>query len=128
MKKRFGFTLAEIMVAVFIFAIGILAIIGTLPWLLRAEKDAEMSTNAWMFAEKYMGEIRAAPYGNLSSFNDASAQNVPGYPVYRFRRTVADADSGSYGSNLKKITVTITWAVQGIPHIYNLIDLISAGQ
>lgn len=125
---RKGFSLMEIMVAVFIFAVGILALVGSLPWLLKSEKTAEMYTKAWILAERYMGEIRAADYGNLGSFNDASAQDAAGYPGYQYRRTVADADNASYGSNLRKITVNITWSSHGQSHTYALIDFIAAGQ
>jgi prepilin-type N-terminal cleavage/methylation domain-containing protein len=75
-----GFTLIELSLAIFIFAIGILGVFKLFPMAQLAEREASNKTASVMLAQKHIETIRAIgyTYGNLPDDSDD-----PGYGLYR---------------------------------------------
>lgn len=128
-KPKKGFTLVEVLIAVFIFTIGILAIIGNLPWLVGAEKVTEMYTVASILAERQMELIQSDPdYDALATtYNDSysTRRNISGYPQYKSCLKVSSI-SGTY-NDLKKITVIIFWTASSKQHSFTLVGIRKRG-
>jgi len=128
-KPILGFTLIEVIISVFIFTIGILAIIGNLPWLIGAEKVTKMYTTASILAERQMELIQSDPnYNSLTTtYNDSysTRRGITGYTAYKSCLKVSNI-SGTY-ENLKKITVIIFWYAQGKQHSFTLVSIRKRG-
>ena len=110
-KLKRAFTLLEVMVALGIFAMGILALIGNLPWALSSARITEMQTIATMLAERQIESIKSDPdYENLEiTYNDSSStrRDIPQYTTYKAALNVVSVPNTA--NELKKITVIIFW-------------------
>ena len=128
-SKNQAFTLMEVLIAIFIFTIGILAIIGNLPWLISAEKVTQMYTTASQLGERYMELIQSDPDYNAleTNYNDSSStrRDIPNYPAYKACLKVEVVPNTS--NDLKKITVIIFWYSQGKEHSFTLVNLRKRG-
>lgn len=107
-----GFTLVEILVAVSVLLIGIVAIIQVFPISFSMETDTQLETQAVFLAQEKMEEIMSDSYEGVE-IGDTS-ENLTA-PFDRFVREVSvdyvdsslnptDSDTG-----LKMIEVTVTW-------------------
>ena len=127
--KNKAFSLIEVIIAIGIFAVGILAILGNLPWAIDAEKVTEMFTSASILAERYMEQIIFDPdYANLEvNYNDTytTRRTIPNYPAYKACLKVTQI-AGTNG-DLKKITVIIFWYAHGRENSYTLVNLRKRG-
>jgi len=124
-SKR-GSVLLEMMVSIILFTVGILAVIGGLPYLSQAEKITKQYTTAVVLAERYMEEIKsqslsATSYNNLNTAycdNSATRNAVSGYPG--FYSCLQVVNNGN--AELKKITVNIYWSVSGREKRFTLVN------
>lgn len=125
MRPGKAFSLIEVIIAIGIFAVGILAILGSLPWAVDAEKVTEMFTSASVLAERYVEQIIFDPdYANLEvNYNDnyATRRVIPNYPAYKACLKVTPVP-GTDG-DLKKITVIIFWYTHGRENSFTLVNL-----
>jgi prepilin-type N-terminal cleavage/methylation domain-containing protein len=131
MNKRLkrAFSLIEVIIAIGIFAVGILAILGNLPWVVESEKLTEMYTQASILAERYIELIKYDPdYQNLeTNYNDtySTRRSIAGFQAYKACLKV-EAISGT-SSDLKKITVIIFWYAHNREHSFTLVNLRKRG-
>lgn len=104
-ESQCGVVLLEALIAVLIFSIGILGIVGLQATMVKNTSEAGYRSEASYLAQKRIGEMWATP-GALADFleEDADISNATTLPAAR--RTVARSASGSY-------VVTITWKMPG---------------
>ena len=104
-KPEQGMALVEGLIAILIFSIGILSIVGLQAANLRQANDAKYRVDASFLANQTLGMIWA-DRENLTAY--AREEAIPGLP--KGKRTV-DVDGS-------QVTVTITWQLPGesAPH------------
>ncbi|SHH95932.1 type IV pilus modification PilV family protein [Desulfofustis glycolicus] len=106
-RKRNGFTLLEVMIALGIFSIGILAVIGAQHLVVRGNANGNVVTEQMLLAQRTMERLKNNPDPTtLSSGTDANidANGDPGGP-YTVSRRVTNALS-STSSRVIEVTVT----------------------
>ena len=132
LKKADGFTLIEFLVALLIFAIGILALTSLQVFVLRSDISAHHHTQAVQISYSMMDRLRSNRSAAIAgSYNIASAAAIPagdGNPP------LADDDMADWNTNELSLlpngdvfinctpsgicTVTVSWSdVQGDPSV-----------
>ena len=97
-----GFTLIEVLVAIAIFAIGILAVAKMQYWTFRNNNTADKTTQATMLARQKIEEIKNQDIEDMTSGNDSVG-------IY-----TRDWDPNTaVGSWARLIRVTVSWDQQG---------------
>jgi len=114
-KYAKGFTLIEILIALTILAMGIIAAMAYLPVALDASKKAADLTKAATAASMIIEEIKAATKDSISaadSYDTAGAFTDFSEDEYKnFKYNVEISNAGS--ARTKDITVTIRWTSKG---------------
>jgi len=110
-----GFTLLEVLIALAIFAIGVLALVplfATASWGVRSGREVTMATN---LARTYVDRIRNTAFGNIGpcpSPCTPPADEVAANAPYVVSWTVTAADGTAYNPaaspNMKRVTVSVT--------------------
>lgn len=117
-SNKQGFTLVEVVVAISILVVGILAIIQLFPIGMTANRISRQTTQANNLAQEKMEEIISFHYDDLTTGiieNRAKVDTDPQNQFYAYERQVeanlvdknlaiSQTDIG-----LKKITVTVWW-------------------
>ena len=116
--KKTSFTLIEVMVAIFVLIVGIVAVLNIFPLGLQVRKGAEMSAIASWLGQEKIEEIVSLSYADISSGTIESRHFLDSpYNNYE-RETVVSCLQGTDLSEvscdvlpapLKKIKVTVFW-------------------
>ena len=107
-----GVVLLEAMIAILIFSVGVLAIVGLQGAMLRNTSDSKYRADASYIAQQRIGAMWADP-GNLVNYLEAGTDISALLPSGR--RTVTQPVVGQF-------VVTITWQLPGdVPH--NLVTM-----
>ncbi|ADL54214.1 type IV pilus modification PilV family protein [Gallionella capsiferriformans] len=96
-----GIVILEAMIAILIFSMGVLAIVGLQAAMLKNTVDSEFRTDASYIAQQRIGQMWTDP-ANLASYVQA-ATAIPELP----NGTLAVTQSGT------QYTVTVTWQQPG---------------
>jgi type IV pilus assembly protein PilV len=115
-----GFTLIEIMIAVAIISIGLLALGGLQVSLIRGNALSQRMTAAVSVAEQAVEQIKKTPYANIQS---ESPTQVTASGL-KFTSQV-DVTNDTPLTNTKTITVTVTWSDGRKSHTVPLTTVIS---
>ena len=126
--SRRGSTLLDAVAGVLVFAIGILAVIGTIPYILRSQQATQQYTTAVGLAEKYIGQIKSeasdpAAFNNLNAAyadGDSARNPISGYPG--FSSCIQVVNNGA--ADLKKVTVNIYWTEAKIEKRVTMVNLV----
>lgn len=122
-----GFALIEILVAILLFALGVLALVGLQGSLTRAQTDAKVRTDAAALASELIGQM----WGDLTNLSAYSGDSCAAHPrCQAWQSKVATA----LPSGASTITVTgddvqvnLRWAMpNGNTHEYTTHTSISA--
>lgn len=109
-SKNGGFVLLEALIALLIFSMGILALVGLQGVMIKGTTDAKNRSDASFIAQREIAMMWASPAG-INTFAGTTA--VPELPNGS-RVTVVNVATGA-------VTVTITWQVPGEPpHRYSV--------
>lgn len=103
-----GFTLLEIMFAVFVFSIGILAVNATTIMVIKANNMSKNLTTAVNLAQNKLDDLKTTNYGSItdSSDNDLDEKGVSGNGI--FDRSVSVTTNTN--PNYKTIEVEVSWS------------------
>jgi general secretion pathway protein I len=108
-QKREGFTLLEVMVAVAIIAMALVAALGSQSQSVSLASEAKFATTAVFLAQQKMAELDIIDPKDLSSDSGDFGDDFPGYG---WRADVADvmaADDGKASDHVKRIDLTVFW-------------------
>ena len=103
--KRDGFALMELLAAMAVFTVGILAVCALFVRGTASLQELYSMERASQAAQSGIEEARAAPFAGLQGLDQQEeiVESLPGG-----RRRIRIENTASDG-NLKKITVTVTW-------------------
>jgi len=117
-----GFTIIELLLAVFILAIGIIAVFGTFPLGINVVRSGKMTTIATQLAQAKLEEefsktyneisigISTEDYGDMSDFNNFKrVTEVNCVEPVDLTEVACDYDPVNDVQPLKKVEVTVFW-------------------
>lgn len=111
-SQEHGVALIEVLVAMLVFSLGVLALVGLQGAMVRAQTDAKVRTDASYLANEVIGKMWADPV-NFTQFDDTTCANQTACQEWKNKVAlllptgvgtveVEDAIAGD-------VTVTITW-------------------
>jgi type IV pilus assembly protein PilV len=112
-----GFTLVEIMIALFILVVAFLGIISTTAMVIKTNSFSKTMTTAATLAKDRMEVLKNTKYDNLIAGSDTVDS------TYTRTWTVAN---NSPATDMKTITVSVVWTWQGTSHNVNLASVVAA--
>jgi type IV pilus modification protein PilV len=113
-NKDTGFTLIEVLIAITIFAVGILGATSMQIMALHTNAKANRTTEAYALASDKMEELFKEEYANITSstsdeiIGDDAGEEVS--DVYTLSWVVND---DTPDTDMKTITITVEWSYQG---------------
>ncbi len=134
MKRKSGFTLIEVLVALTLFTFGMVTVMQLLPLNKRYIKQSAMVTQATFLAQEKLELVRSVSYASLSVGTDpyyepTTAMGISSTdPLREFSRQtevsyVDPANSftnSSTDTGIKKVIVRVSWNERSIPRTYSL--------
>jgi prepilin-type N-terminal cleavage/methylation domain-containing protein len=111
-----GFTLIEIMIAMFILVTALLGIISTTVVVIKSNSFSKTMTTATTLARDRMEILKNTGYNNLAGGSDTLDS------TYTRTWTVIN---NSPSTNMKSITVSVVWTWQGTSHTVNLQSIVA---
>lgn len=114
-QGRGGFTLLEVMIAMAILAIGLVAVYQSQSQSIAMATDSRFLTTASLLAQSRMAEIAAAGTSDLVSGDGDFGET---FPDYAWRVEVGDVEESSL---LKRVTLTVTNSVMTKRNAYRLV-------
>lgn len=110
-KKDSGFTLLEVMIAVAIIAIVLVAVFGSQSQSLSLANDAKFSTTAALLAQRKIAEVEAESSLDLISTSGDFGED---FPEYQWELNISDIPISELESldYLKQVDVTVRWGEQ----------------
>ena len=109
-----GFTLLEILIAIVLLCIGLLAMASLTVGIMGGNLFSNQLTTATTLAQDKMEDIRRLGYDGMPNSDTLDPPDtedygdIEDYPEYK-RETATDVDYSVAGAGLKKITVTVFW-------------------
>ena len=124
--KSKGFTLIEVLVALVILAISLLALAGLMNITTRNNAFGGHLTEAATFAQDRMEELRVTAWDNIVSGNDAGPlQGATGINYNRAWTVVLGPNSPAPpNDNEKRVTVMVNWNDR-VDHSINFLTVIT---
>lgn len=111
LQNDHGMTLLEILVAVTVLCVGLLAVIVMFPTSSSNIDYGGKMSKATSLAQGKLEEFRNTSFDSITAGNDSPA----GYT-----RTWTVSDAGAFPFRLKTITVTVSWIALGRPNSVTL--------
>lgn len=108
--KKTGFTLLEILIAIVLFTVGVIAVVWIFSSGLVSSIDAENTTIAMNLAQGKMEEIRNLAFASIA---DEAKAAVSGFSGFQREVEVDDPVGDPTTDDLKQVTVTVYWTYQG---------------
>lgn len=109
MERNWGFTLLEVMIAMAIIAIALVAVLGSQSQSLTLASEAKFNTTAALLAKSKMAEIETESMENLSSDSGDFGED---FPNYHWECTVGDLSLAGVEEALdflKQIDLAVYW-------------------
>jgi prepilin-type N-terminal cleavage/methylation domain-containing protein len=122
-----GFSLIEVLVAIAIFAVGVLAVAKMQYWNTRNNTTGNITTQATMLAREKIEELKSLDFaeadldfGNHDDANNPIDENGNTGGIYTREWDVSDP---GIGSNARQIQVTVSWTRHGQTRDIELISI-----
>ena len=122
LRNHKGFTLVEIMIAIFILVIALLGLISVTVMVIKGNSFSKTMTTATTLAKDKMEQLKNTSYGSLAGSTDYAKLDSTvqatqtAESIYTRRWIVSSDPPGSPAAGMKKIEVTVTWNWQGTDH------------
>lgn len=115
MSGENGFTILEVLIAISIFAIGLLAVAALQITAFQGNRVGDELTKATMLAQMQVEALKGADFANLAIVTDFPDPNNPidetGAVGGRFTRTWTIANNTTFS---RLVTVTVGWTSMGV--------------
>ncbi len=115
-RDQHGFSLMELMVALVVISVGILALARLFPSATRAQEQSKLQAAATLYAQEKLEELSATSWSDAAlsagrhpagTATENLGANGAWHRYYQVTAMAAPMD------DLKKVTVTVTWRFQG---------------
>jgi general secretion pathway protein I len=109
LEESVGFTLLEVMIAISIMAIALVAVFGSQSQSLSLANEAKFNTTAPFLAQSKMADFEAEPFEDLSSDSGDFGEDFPGY---RWELQVSDVASDGLedvSEYLRQLDLAVLW-------------------
>ncbi|PIE74831.1 MAG: hypothetical protein CSA18_03345 [Deltaproteobacteria bacterium] len=103
-----GFTLIEVMIALLVFMVGVMGVLGMQAIAIKDTANASSLKNAVFVGETFAEKTRLKTFDNINS-----VANQP-EGIYTIKSTVTPSSDSKY----KTVDVDVKWAKNGINHVY----------
>jgi Tfp pilus assembly protein PilV len=124
LKQSRGFLLIEVLIALVILSISLLAFAALMATTTRNNSSGNHLTEAATLAQDMLEQLRAMPYGMITPNTPATDTKVGKYTGISYTRSwVAVPNIPPPSDTLKVITITITWADR-TPHSISIVSAI----
>jgi len=128
LRKSKGFTLIEIMIAIFLLVVAMLGVISVTVMVIKGNSFSKTMTTATTLAADKMEELKNTAYDNLAATATDTPESI-------FTRTWAVTDGPPYNPTtpysttnkplMKTVVVTVAWNWQGNNHDVVLRSIVS---
>jgi prepilin-type N-terminal cleavage/methylation domain-containing protein len=123
LKRSKGFSLIEVIIALFILAISLLALAGLMVSTTRNNSWGGHLTEAATLAQDKLEQLRATPFGMIA-LNTTITDNPVGSTYVTYTRSwVAVPNITPPGNTLNVITITVSWT-DTMPHSISMVSAI----
>jgi len=122
-NKQTGFTLIEVMVAMLIMTVGLMALLQTLGSATHHNFSNKLRNDAVMVADRAMGQERVKPFSAVTSA--ITIEKVPfalGFVNYSVISRVTPVGSGTAA---KRVQFTVSWPDKQVRKQHSLTTIIS---
>ncbi|HOS97137.1 MAG TPA: prepilin-type N-terminal cleavage/methylation domain-containing protein [Deltaproteobacteria bacterium] len=115
-----GFTLIELVIAIVVFAVGIVGVLKMHQASVQANNFSMQLTEAVNAAEDQKEALRGLPFEHTSmtigthGTTGVTLRNITYNVSYRVEQTPGTFSQG------RTVTLTVTWQERGIPHLFTL--------
>jgi general secretion pathway protein I len=109
MERNRGFTLLEVMIAVAIIGIALVAVLGSQSQSLSLASEAKFNTTAALLAQGKMAEIETESMENLSSDSGDFGEDFPNYHWEYTVSSLSIAGVEQALDFLRQIDLTVYW-------------------
>lgn len=121
LKQSRGFLLIEVLIALVILSISLLALAALMATTTRNNSSGNHLTEAATLAQDMLEQLRAMPYGMITPNTPATDTKVGKYTGISYTRSWVAVPNTS--DTLKVINITITWADR-TPHSISIVSAI----
>jgi type IV pilus assembly protein PilV len=121
-KRDKGFTLIEVMVAMLILLISMMALLWALSIAVEHNLKNQMMDEAVRIAEDRMNTLRGAAFAGLSDGSAVVARSFRNFAVqFTVRWTVENLST----NNSRALRVVVTWNWKGMDHQHAITSIVS---
>lgn len=113
LRNKNGFTLVEVMVAMFILAIALLGLISLTTMVIKGNSFSKTMTTATTLAKDKLEQLKNTAYGSSSGYKSLSGGADTVESIYNRTWTVTPDPPGTPAPGMKTIVVTVQWNWQG---------------
>ncbi|MBN2372368.1 prepilin-type N-terminal cleavage/methylation domain-containing protein [bacterium] len=121
---RKGFTLIEIVVAMALMSLGLLALYGMQVTVMKSNSSSKNITTATLLAETKMEGLKNTGFGNNTTGYETNIDEA-GQAGGIFTRSWQIDPNYQNSANMEKVTVTVTWSDQNRTHNISLKSVLS---
>ena len=127
MNNKLGYTLIEVMIALFLISMGAITFTAMMPMAAKGSRMVSNYQQASSLAQNKIDEIRAVGYGRIDYTDLLAASIIDSSPTaspYSFTgvgalATIFPGASGTitvtdFTTTIKQVSVTVSWAGSGI--------------
>ena len=119
-KRHGGFTLIEIVIALFVLITALLALISTTVIVVKSNTFSQTMTTATTLAKDKMEQLKNTAYASLTGGTDYAKPDstvlTASTSETTYTRTWTVTNDGTPAAGMKTITVSVVWAWQGENH------------
>lgn len=118
--NRQGFTLIEVMVALLIMAIGLLASLAGIMTAVNYNLGNDLRNEALKIAQEQQEAVRSMPYINVAPLNgtNQTIQRQFGKAQRDFVLSWITQPTVLGGNNVQRVTLTVSWALKNKAYSY----------
>lgn len=103
-----GFTLIEILIAIFVIGVGLLAVLSLFGLTISVVDRCHQTNQAYLVANQTIEQIRALPFSSLN--NETTTDTITELPSGQITKTISPYQADN---DLKNISVVVTWTSRG---------------
>ena len=112
-KKNSGFTLLEVMIAMAIIAIALVAVFGSQTQSLSLANEAKFITTAALLAQSKMAEVETLDPKDLVSGSGDFGEDFPDYHWDLYVSDIAFAGAEGISDHLREINLSLSYGEHG---------------